>query len=210
MTKKIDKTKKEEGKRDVPASAPVFDVSKPGETAASPTSRPIIVGHKSMLTKDPMMSSEEEEDDENKKVEVKKDVSGKPKRETKIEPVDMPNKEPSAQETDKPDGDTPELPEEAPKPSQAGAVDALAGEVTTKRTQQKAEEEYVRKKAEIEKLIASKKYYLPIHDTLVGSSSAFNWFINTLLIVLLLAVGVILAQDAGYLDMDLELPFDLL
>ena len=38
------------------ASNKVMDVAKPGKTAPSATSKPIIVGHKSMMKQDPMMS----------------------------------------------------------------------------------------------------------------------------------------------------------
>jgi hypothetical protein len=50
MTKKTDSSDSNDEKR-------VFDVSKPGETAASPNSRPVIV-RRSMIKKDPMFSGD--------------------------------------------------------------------------------------------------------------------------------------------------------
>lgn len=56
-----------------PQDAPkkVFDVSRPGKTPVSPTSRPVIVGHKPQV-KDPMMSDRDERPllDSNKKVTI--------------------------------------------------------------------------------------------------------------------------------------------
>ena len=57
MTKK---TAKKDEPNEIPSAPAVFDVSKPGETAAHPTSRPVILGHTSMLKKDPMVSPQNE------------------------------------------------------------------------------------------------------------------------------------------------------
>lgn len=207
------KDKDEANKTSAPTSPPVFDVSKPGETAASPTSRPIIVSHKSILKKDPMMSADEDKPDDEKE----KEAPLRPKREAKLEPPSAEEKKPEAEkESPEPAPASDENPKEeepadnAPESSDAGAIDALAGETSTKKEQQKAEEEAAKKKAEVDKLIASKKYYLPIHDTAYGGSNAFTWFINSLLVILLLAAGAILAHDAGYIDLGLDLPFDLI
>lgn len=208
------KDKEEAKKEATPTSPPVFDVSKPGETAPPATSRPIIVSHKSILKKDPMMSDEEDKPEETND----KKPPLQPKREAKLQPPSAAGVKSEEDEGKTPatDADSREKPQEeektadVPESSDAGAIDALAGETSTKKEQQKADEEAAKKQAEIDKLIASKKYYLPIHDTVYGGSNALTWFINTLLIVLLLAAGVVLAQDAGYIDTGLDLPFDLI
>ena len=87
--------KKKENSQDKPVetsekvevkSAPrVNDVAKPGSTAASPTSRPIITNHSNMIKQDPMVSGASSDKDlaeDKEQKEVKKS-------EIKIEPIDI-------------------------------------------------------------------------------------------------------------------------
>lgn len=227
MPKKTSSAKKETSKTGIPSAPPVFDVSKPGETAATPTSRPIIVGHKVMVKKDPMVSSEASDEDSKPTEEAPSKLVHK--KETTIKPPsEEPNEEQKAEEAlpAEEKAAEPETPEEKPEPSVApkseeeeagkpestgtGAIGALADEASAKRQGQKAKEEEEKKQAHIEELIKSGKYHLPVHDAAYSGSRTFSLFINTLLIVLLLATGAILAHDAGYIDLGLDLPFDII
>ena len=73
------------------ATKKVFDVMRPGKTPVSPTSRPVIVGHKPQV-KDPMMSDRDERPlmDSNKKVTVQPaaDASA-PLPPTNADPADL-------------------------------------------------------------------------------------------------------------------------
>lgn len=226
MPKKTSPATKEEPKTGVPSAPPVFDVSKPGEIAATPTSRPIIVGHKAMVKKDPMVSSNAAARDSkpaeeapaklvHKKETTIKPISEEPKEEQKakeVAPTEEKTEEPAASE-EKPEPSEDSKPEEEadkPESTGAGAIGALADEASDKRQSQKAKEEEEKKQAHIEELIKNGKYHLPVHDAAYSGGRAFSLFINTLLIVLLLAVGAILAHDAGYIDLGLDLPFDLI
>lgn len=200
---------KKSKKSDSPSSAPVFDVSKPGETAASPTARPIITTHKAILKQDPMMSPEED-----KEKEPEKKAPLKPKREIKVEPPASSAAEDKTATAPPEEAEAPEPAKEdlsqQPQTSDEAAIDALASQTTAKREQQKTDEAAARKKAEIDQLITSKKYHLPIHDPVYGGSSSFTWFINSILIIMVLAAAAVLAHDAGYVDLGIDLPFDLI
>jgi hypothetical protein len=201
------KPKKDDTEKNVPSAPPVFDVSKPGETAANPSSKPIIVSHKPMLKQDPMMKSEDGQDKEERK-----DLP-KAKKETKIEPVSEIQPEDKAE--DKPaedselDNDEKAVVEGSPD-SGSSAIDALADEVGSKKADQKARDDAKKKQIEVDKIIASKKYNLPIHDGVVARSGIGTVFINIVLSLLVVVAGVVLAVDAGYLNIPIELPFDLI
>lgn len=168
----------------------VFDVAKPSDVAAEPTSRPIIVSHGKSLQRDPMMATDEN-------AEAKVDVNEvpeenkleKPKRELKLEP-DAPGQEaegtePAPEETPKEE----EKPEEKTAiddqlPSDSAAVDALADTVSIKREEEAALEAEAKKLEEIEKVIASKQYFVKV-KTAPGKRN-MQWLA---LLVLLLAAG---------------------
>jgi hypothetical protein len=227
MAKKNSPSKKDkpENKDGVPSAPPIYDISKPGKTAASPTSKPVIVGHGSMVKNDPMVSSPDDEavpeNEKEEKVEVRH------KRETTIKPINLtsqdkeeetPPEEKQESKDDKNDDTKEDKPDEKkskddsdqPEASTSGAIDALAGEASAKRQSQKQKEAEENKKQAIQELIKTGKYHLPIHDAVYRRTNAFALFINLLLVILLLLAGVVLAQDAGYIDIGLVLPFDLI
>jgi hypothetical protein len=230
MPKKNSPSKKDkpEDKDGVPSAPPIFDVSKPGKTAASPTSKPVIVGHGAMVKNDPMVSSPDDEAEAENQKEEKVEV--RHKREATIKPINLTSQEKNEdaqatapeenQETeddkndyteeDKPDEKKPKDDSDQPEASTSGAIDALAGEASAKRQSQKQKEEEEKKKQATQELIKSGKYHLPIHDAVYRRTNAFALFINLLLVILLLLAGVVLAQDAGYIDIGLVLPFDLI
>lgn len=89
--KKTTKSKTAESKE--PAGAPkVFDVAKPGETAADASSRPLIVGHGSIIKQDPMVVDPAAEP----KPASKRGVSLQPVTDTKDEAKKADSKEPTS------------------------------------------------------------------------------------------------------------------
>jgi len=197
MAKAKDTNQEKTDGGEIPSAPPVFDVSKPGKTAADPSSRPLIVTHKPMVKQDPMVAPETEE-----KKEEKKPLT--PKREAVLQP----SEELISEEAKKPK-------EEEKKPEEntsddSAAIESLAGEAEAKQKNKKQDEEIAKKAAEIENLIQSKKYNLPIHDASYRSKSLFTTLLNIILILMVLAALFVLAIDAKLINVGLELPFDLI
>ena len=159
----------------------VFDISEPGKSAPSPTSRPIITGHH-LLPQDPMVSGGDSLKPDDKKPEQKPEKPDHVKRELHLEP----NQEGSIATTE-------EKTEETPKPAP---------------NNQLTEEELARKK-NIEKLGEEKKYFLPIAHTKKRRST--RQFLLTFAVVLIVGlVAIYLAVDAGLIKTNVNLPFDLI
>lgn len=79
-----------------------------------------------------------------------------------------------------------------------------------KKKQQEAEEAAERAAAEkYEKLIADKTYFVPV-DHNVSSSAGGKVFMVILFVVLLSLLAGVLAIDAGFVETDFQLPFDLI
>lgn len=194
-------TQKNNGKKD--NSSAVFDVSKPGSTPASPTSRPVIVGHQSAIKQDPLLSGDINAD----KAASTKGPEPAFQRTAmkKIKPLETKDPEPTKEivETEEPEN------AESSEDSDKTAIDTLAGEIDQKaqeNEQLKAETEHAEK---IQALIDNKKYQLPITEG--GKKAASERAITWLLIFLLVAaVGAWFAIDAGYLDIGIDLPYDLI
>ena len=185
------------------------DVARPGKTPADPTSRPIIVGHRPMLHQDPMVSNSDDADEPSVDETVPKKKSGfgtntiQPSEEAAEEARDTKEKEAAEEkiEEDKTDSDD-------QFGSSSAAVDALAGEVSAKREAEKASEAELKKQAELEGIIESRKYFVPVGEV---SKRRMNLIILGVLIFLILAVVAInFAIDADLLDIGLQPLTDLL
>lgn len=218
MTKKT--TKKDEPS-EIPTAPAVFDVSKPGETAAHPTSKPVIVGHTSILKQDPMVSpvSEIEEKDNSSKTPAKKSElvieppeveQDEVKNEEKIETTeeDVPEK---VEEADPVEEDTKsnQKIDEKPDSSDSGEINALATEAESKKNTKTALEEEQKQLEKTEELINSKKYFLPIVEGGKKRSSEIMllWLLLFLVLITVVAWFVV---DAGYYDPGFELPYDFI
>lgn len=126
-------------------------------------------------------------------------------------PTEEPQVEVSTTETevvtdDKPAEDTEASTEEA---SDAAGVDALADSVKSKKEEAKKAEEAAKREAELQGLIESKKYFVPIgHE---GPKTARHhsslWVIPVLVLVVLLA-GAYLLIDAGVIKSNIKLPYE--
>jgi len=208
----------------------VMDVSKPGRSKPSQTSRPIIVGHGPMA-KDPTvvddkldneptavpgekpeittavshkkitpLSDDEKpaEDDESKDEEAK-DEKDEPAAKPDEDDAEAKKSEDKEDKDEKSDSDA----------SDSGAVDAIAEQAETKKQADKEAEAAIAKQQENQKLIETKKYFVPIgHDSTKkgGSQKA----LIVLLVLIVLAAGAYLAVDAGVVKVNgFEVPYHI-
>lgn len=218
MAKKIKVNPKGAGSE----ASPVFDVSKPGSTAASPNSRPLVIKHGPMLKQDPMVKDEDisvtaprlkivpvDDSTKESKEKVAEDDSSVDTLTEKSE-INKDNKEESAVDIIEDDSNQKSENNEASAKvelKESNAVDVLAdaAEKNSKKNV-KEDEEQIKK---IEQLVESKQYYLPIVEG--GKKASMERFLSWLILILLvLSVVAYLAADAGYLDIGIDLPYDFI
>lgn len=206
----------------------VMDISKPGKTPASPSSRPVIIGHRPMV-QDPMVTSAEENNTETTESdEVTPKITTTSKR--VITPISEAESTASsadentevAQEVESASSDGAETQlsadteeskisdnQDASNDSEAAVVDSVIDQVdigSKREAEQKAEEE--RKKQEaLDKLIAEKKYFVPIGKTHKKTKNGIGLLTLFLAVVL---ISMLLAIDAGLLEVSFDLPFDFI
>ncbi|MBI5357296.1 hypothetical protein HZB74_00390 [Candidatus Saccharibacteria bacterium] len=219
MTKK---TTKKDDKDEVPSAPAVFDVSKPGETAAHPTSKPVIVGHTSTLKQDPMVapaSEMEEAEDKKDNISKKAELVVQPISEDQSDEEEASKEEKDSSEDeeekaepdsdDKPEQDSEPKADEKPDSSDSGEIEALASEAESKKQSKKELEEEKKEEEKIKELANSKKYFLPIREGGKKRSGEIMmiWFLLTSILITAAAWFVI---DAGYYDPGFELPYDFI
>ena len=120
-----------------------------------------------------------------------------------------------APEEEKPAEDSPPpAPEKSDEEdSDSAGVDELAKSVETKKDAAKKAEEAAKKDAELQKLIDSGKYVVPIgKDSSHRGASQKHHEAALLLFILLIAlvVGTYLAVDAGILDIGYDVPYEII
>lgn len=169
-----------------------MDVAKPGKSVPDSSSRPVIVSNKPEV-QDPMMKSEETAK-ETKPAETPVTHANKV-----IQPLGH------RDESD----DKAETPEEKETKEEAAVIDAVSGQADLgkKNTQAKIEADELEKLEALNKLIAEKKYFVPVGQ--VAHRRNQRTAVVLVLLVLILA-GLYAAIDAELLDIGVELPFDLI
>jgi cation transport ATPase len=188
----------------------VFDVSRPGKNAPSPSSRPIIIGHGPPI-KDSTVNDEKQDD---KFVESKNLASTTRK---KISPLDEHNEQSQVESKDekatKPDDTSESKPEtenqtseKSQKTDTSAAVDALADEVGKSENEQH-NKELTDRKVLVKNLVQSKTYFLPIGHV-SKKSSRITWVVITVLF--LIAIIAYLIIDADIIKSNIDLPIDLI
>lgn len=245
----------------------VFDVARPGKTAAMPVSKPVIVGHTATIKQDPMVApvspdSPKEEtglavnvhktrtikplsvsvtsEDDTNEAEVQNttmtnavhvdgsnveeseqpailDVEVQPESDD-IDPTEERLAAPVPSSTEPGDikDDNPSNAQETPAASDAFDVAAtdqvdqdnsdLGTSLKEDEVKKAASEEEAKKQAAIQELIDSKKFFIPVHQT-VSKNTAWVWIVLWIAVVI---AGAVLAVDAGYIDIGVGLPFDLI
>ena len=198
-----------ESKKSSKAAKPIADVAQPGKTPPSESSRPIIT-HRSLM-KDPMVVEAESAAPAADEVPVSpaepaKSVAAKTTTagERKIQPItESPVVPEEATETPKAEAEAapaetkePVEPEEQPAESE----DTSANEASPDKPSHDAEEaEQVRHDNEVQKLIESKKYFLPVNAVERRRSKRFV-ALGILVSLLLAASWANIALDAGLIE----------
>lgn len=192
----------------------VMDVSKPGKSAPDASAKPIIVGHKPMV-QDPMVNVEVANgEDESTDEEAKAEGPISPISKKVIAPIVQ---EEESKESESSDAPTPvtETPSGEPKvednnevadSTDTAVVEAVIDQVESKQPEGPNEEER-KKQEELDKLVAEKKYFVPI-----GKAHRSSNRLRLVLIMLFFVafIGLVLAIDAEIIDVGITLPFNLL
>lgn len=208
-----------EDKKPIKKSQPISDVEKPGKTAASPTSKSIII-KTTPLIKDPMVVEETDkkaEDDISKNV-VKAGGSSKIKLqplatsdtpETKDE-VTTPEKPNLPDEEPKKDDPKSDEPVQSDKPVAQGQTDSDKDQPTESKdkalnTPDEQDAAEASRKAEhdanLQKIVDSKTYYLPINAVEKRKTKRFV-LLGIALSIFLILVWINVALDAGLIQID--------
>lgn len=168
----------------------MVDVAHPGKTAPSGTSRPVIVGNRPVL-QDPMVNA----DDGKTAPELMNHTS----KVSKVKTL-----EPSEQAETKSNIDKqPDIKEEAESKNQAEPTtepDQPKTE-TAKESNVAAEKALDQHEAEIQKMVDSKRYNLPI-NSLEKRRTKHTLIIGIVLSILLLLAWVNIAMDAGLIEIN--------
>lgn len=175
-----------------------MDVAKPGKRAPDISSRPVIVGNKPEV-QDPMMKTGETVK------ETKQDETPIATHGNKvIQPLSRHDE--SGDESNNKQAETPA---EKEAKEEAAVVDAVAGQADLgkKNTQAKVNAEELEKLEALNKLIAEKKYFVPIGQVAHRRNQRL---LIAMLLLVVIAVGLAAAVDAELLDIGVELPFDLI
>ncbi len=210
----------------------VMDVSKPGKGKIVTTSRPVVAPvasdtYKKADNASPVMPDTEEAKplvpSAAKKVIQPLTEDEKPAESaSSSEAADGSSAQAESVQTDNPEQKTSEekAPAEskpadaAPEDSDAAGVDALAESVNSKKEAAKKAEEQAKKDAEVQALIDSKKYVVPIGHDGPGNKKAGKKGSGLLLTLILLIVIALttayLLIDAEVIDIGYEVPFEII
>lgn len=184
---------------------PVMDVAKPGETAATANSRPIIL-NKSPAIQDPMVNKVDEESKAEPAIVA---PSASRKVISPLGPEDSPTEVTDhAEQTDKSTEPEPETPESQPKTDAEIEADEVSAKATEKAADTKQLEEDQKRQELVEKLVKSKQYFVPIGA--VSKRRNNRILASILILVLLVFIGGVAAIDAELIDTNISLPFDLI
>ncbi len=115
---------KKDLKKEIDKAAKLFDVAKPGKSAPTTTSRPIIVGHAPMMKRDPMMRDSADVEKEQIEQETSTEVAKTPvivkSHEKRLNPLPAETETETvvAVKSDEKEVDAPDSPEIEPEPTQ--------------------------------------------------------------------------------------------
>lgn len=223
-------TESDKLKKEIDKSAKLFDVSHPGKSAPSATSRPIIVGHGSMVAHDPMVVTGDTEKAEDKqpakitvrelKIQPDKPAAAGPEEPSPaeatgdtVEPSDPVSEEQPPVETAA--QDVTAVPEAAPanagpaESSETGVVNSLMNEVDAKQADKKQKKDLEILTTELEKSIETKEFFVPIG--LESRRRSHNRLTALLVLSLILGlIGLNFAIDAEFVDIGIPALTDLL
>lgn len=195
---------------------PVMDVTRPGKTAASATSRPIIVGHGAMI-KDPMVREKGAE----QATEIEQPATSQPEKlephaELKLSvPDDTPEKSTTSQTTapasstmladdqkesaassEETSSDVEQHDDEL---TDKGVVDAVVGQAGQSAKEKKKADADAAQQEAIQKLIHDKTYFVPIKQTNRKRAGGIVLLVTAMLFILLAGASYY-AYKAGLIN----------
>ncbi|MEK7602650.1 MAG: hypothetical protein AAB459_00200 [Patescibacteria group bacterium] len=185
----------------------VFDVSKPGKAAAPATSKPVIVGNRSII-KDSIIAQPNQDDAESPELDKPTEILTTKVRGTKtIQPSEELKAEVGA--NDESESEEPEKSSESPPLEElagdSAIVDELADRAASKKKSGTSPEEKAQSE-KIQKLIEDKKYFVPISTP---PAQRKGIIISTLVLVLIFgAAAFYVLLDAKIVKNNLKLPFE--
>ncbi len=95
--------------------------------------------------------------------------------------------------------------------SDMAVVDALAGSIASKKEAAKIAEEQVKRDAQVEELIESRKYFVKIgHEPSKKTHQIHQRSLVVILILVFIVSGMYVAADAGLIDLGFTVPFELI
>lgn len=191
------------------------DVTPPGKTPAIATSRPIIIGHGSMVKNDPMVVTEDavtaaEEEKEpvhstQSRIEVPADMVAAMENEA-AEATTAEKSGTSGESTSDSGSDKEALPNkktDTDASSDSGVVDTLMGEVSAKQADRQQKDELAARTAEVEESIIAKEFFVPIKSENRRRSRRLVG-VSLVCALLLVVAGVNMAADAEVLDIGVK------
>jgi hypothetical protein len=187
-----------------PVAKAIVDVAEPGKTAPANNSKSVLVTNRPIV-KDPMVKQSAEDASADTTESDKK--TGPVKSHNVIQPLESsPTPEAPKTETTPESSEDPKS-EESSEPTETAAsssTEPMAGakaEVAMDKVAEKAAAEQAKHDASIEKLIESKKYFLPI-NAVEQRRSKRNVVLGLVLSVILTVAWVNVALDAGLVEIN--------
>lgn len=187
---------------------PITDVEKPNTSAASATSKPVLVTNRPIMN-DPMVKEDTSTEDGSSK-EPKENLAAKGSSKVKIQPLESSPKPEEPVKTDEPnDSDEPsDTPEEAPtkpKVPQEKSESETAKKAGNAKTPVEDEDIEAARKAEhdanLQKIVDAKTYYLPINAVEKRKTKRFV-LLGVALSILLILLWLDIALDAGLITLN--------
>lgn len=160
-----------------------FDIAKPGKVAADPTSRPLIGVNP--IVQDPMVRSGETS--KNTSEQSDKNTGGSvliPKNNKTIAPLSTAEKLEMGETSIAPEADHDESEDTT---AESVSVSGLDEQINKKNTEQEDAAKMQAQQEEIEKLVAAKKYFVPIGN---AQKSRRTMFVALVIGIAFIAVGV--------------------
>lgn len=185
----------------------IMDVSKPGKSAPSASSKPIIVGHRTVV-QDPMVTAAVDPEADSPEVgqeTVPVAVVTSPSATKKvITPIsDVPEAAAETEESAVANTENESVEQTSEDTSDSAVVDAVIDQVGDKKNDNKVTEEERKKQEHIEKLVVDKKYFIPIGKLTHRRNLTVVW---VLLLIVIAAAGLLAATDAGMVDPGFDAP----
>ena len=189
-----------------PTSKPkkIIDVAHPGDSAPSPNSKSVIITHRPTI-QDPMMNAAEKPADTEDSTEPAAPSDVAHSAHTVLQPLTAPEpaeeSEPEVEAEPKTEEPKPaEKPETDAKPPEASGTgtDAKLGtkDIQTEAQMAASDDAETKRQADLQVLVDSKKYYLPINTLETKRTKQFV-LVGVLLSLILIIAWADIALDAG-------------